>query len=848
MALLGEDFNPNVRAQIEKRQELYAAGNKSDKNIQLQNTNSWLRLASSVDIKVDRKQTPESKYAEYAARVQEYTSRYEVGEGQLLAEQLILTGGTAYRTEDGQGNSIYASRYGISEINSMTPLGAYGLGGPDFGYRPMPGIESADVTYYNNGALAKADVKIKCFSARQLDLLETLYLRPGYTVLLEWGHNTYTDNNGNIITPDSLTEPFTKFLPPFGTTTLPDRDELQAFIQAEREKRFYNYDAFYGVITNFSWTLSGKDQTYDVTLKLVTTGAIIESLRIDSGYNAISGSDSLTRTIFKTDLSVWAGFREAFGNTVPTYTTESAPAFLEQLLYTRSQESTLMSSMYNVVTALDTSRGVDRYGKYGGDEPELTVAVLPDLLQLANLKNDPTQVNYSPGPGSVFSWSVDQRDTGNPTANVDSLYYITFDNLMAVLQSECLLYEKDGKPVVRLDFGIDKAIPMFTIPGRMSADPAVCLINITEMVDTVKTKITPDLTNSDINTLSVVMSKPTNPVLNEVGYLNFRSYSNYLSGGGFVTPPSAVLAPGEQFVGFLNNVAVNVEHVLAVMDKNNDEDARVSLISFLQDLLADINIALGDINQFKVKFNEETKVVSIYDEAVFFRKRTNPITVLRSTGVSVNTDASIIKELGITTQLSNEMASMVAIGAQVNANTLGENATAFSQFNIGLVDRITPVKYEQPPKSFIAKKSPEQKWLDLTTTLNTLINQIYPNTLTPKAEQGNSADGNKPSFTVLREPIKQAVRLNQKYANFLVGYYTSVTEEIPPPFIIPFKMNVTIPGISGATIYQRFGMDTTLLPFSYKNKIDYLIVNLTHKISTNSWNTTWEALTVPKIK
>ena len=33
-----------------------------------------------------------------------------------------------------------------------------------------------------------------------------------------------------------------------------------------------------------------------------------------------------------------------------------------------------------------------------------------------------------------------------------------------------------------------------------------------------------------------------------------------------------------------------------------------------------------------------------------------------------------------------------------------------------------------------------------------------------------------------------------------------------------------------------------------RNKINYLIVNLTHKINTNSWNTTWEALTVPKIK
>lgn len=841
MALLGEDFDPDVRAQIEKRQELYAAGSKSEKNIQLQNSNSWLRLASSVNIEIGTGITERSKLVEYEARVQEYTNKYIVAQGQSLAEHLVLTGGTA------QAGGGLAGIGGTNPLGGIATsgryyAGAYGFEGDDFGYRPMPAIESADVTYYNNGALARADIKIKCFSARQLDLLETLYLRPGYTVLLEWGHNTYTDNNGNITNSNSITEPFTRFLPPFGTTP-PDRDELQELIRKERKKRFYNYDGLHAVITNFSWTLSGKDQTYDVTLKVVTTGAIIESLRVDSGYNAISGSGDLTRTIFKTDLSVWAGFKELFGNTIPTQTTESAPAFLEQLIFTRSQESLLMTSMYNVVTALDSARGVDRYGKYGDNEPKLAVSVLPDLLQLGNLKFDPSQINFVPGPGSVFSWSIDQKDTGDPTANVDSLYYITFDNLMAVLQAQCLLYDKNGKPVVRLDFGVDKAIPMFTIPGRMSADPRVCLINITEMVDTVNTRITTPAgaSNSD---LTVVMSPPTNPVLNKTGYEIFKSYANYQSGGGFVTPPSAVLAPGEQFIGFLNNVAVNIEHVVAVMDKNNDEDARVSLISFLQDLLADINIALGDINQFKVKFDEETKVVSIYDEATYFRSRTNPTTVLRSTGVSVGKDASIIKELGITTQLSNEMASMVGIGAQVNANTLGENATAFSQFNIGLVDRITPAKYEAPPNA-ARKKTPEEKWLELTNTLNTLINQIYPNVL---VGAGVATATSKPSFTILGEPIRQAVRLNQKYANFLVGYYTSTTKEIPAPFIIPFKASVTIPGISGATIYQRFDMDTTLLPYSYKNKINYLIVNLTHKINTNSWNTTWEALTVPKIK
>ena len=58
----------------------------------------------------------------------------------------------------------------------------------------MPGITNADVQYLSNGALTKTTINIKCFSKRQFQLIDVLYLRPGYTLLLEFGHSVYLDN------------------------------------------------------------------------------------------------------------------------------------------------------------------------------------------------------------------------------------------------------------------------------------------------------------------------------------------------------------------------------------------------------------------------------------------------------------------------------------------------------------------------------------------------------------------------------------------------------------------------------------------------------------------------------
>ena len=66
----------------------------------------------------------------------------------------------------------------------------------------MPGLTGAAIQYYNNGAFSKAVINIKAFSKNQLQMIDVLFMRPGYTLLLEWGWSTYLNNEGKLTTPD----------------------------------------------------------------------------------------------------------------------------------------------------------------------------------------------------------------------------------------------------------------------------------------------------------------------------------------------------------------------------------------------------------------------------------------------------------------------------------------------------------------------------------------------------------------------------------------------------------------------------------------------------------------------
>jgi hypothetical protein len=292
--ITGQAFDPGVRNQIETRQRKLGKLNRNiDEIVGYNSSTAFLRLASSINL--DDKALTEKKdgieklpFLTGATDIKQY-----LGSG--LAKKCVLFGGavsieeTSYLSAGNQRENTFAPVMpaGIASPDMATGKvptfnnGAYGWGGLESGYRPMPAIEAADISYYNRGALAKATIKLKANSIEQLQILDVLYFRVGYTMLLEWGHTAYFTNDGTLsFFKDFTTEPFRAFFN--DSVSMPvDQNKMIESIKNERANHNYNYDAMIGKVTNFSWTYNNSG--YDIEIKLVGLGDIVESLKVNKG-------------------------------------------------------------------------------------------------------------------------------------------------------------------------------------------------------------------------------------------------------------------------------------------------------------------------------------------------------------------------------------------------------------------------------------------------------------------------------------------------------------------------------------------------------------------------------------
>lgn len=181
----------------------------------------------------------------------------------------------------------------------------------DFGMRPGAGITGMQMNTHNRyGSLRTATVQFEVHSLEQMNLYEEMFMRPGYSALLEWGHSVWLDSETGEVNdmPPLLSESFIR--KSLVSDILPSRlseDEIaneskQAIylaIEEMRRKTDYNYDGMYGLIKNFSWALR-PDGGYSCTVDIVSIGTVIESLDINAGIT----SQEITKDFFtrSTDL------------------------------------------------------------------------------------------------------------------------------------------------------------------------------------------------------------------------------------------------------------------------------------------------------------------------------------------------------------------------------------------------------------------------------------------------------------------------------------------------------------------------------------------------------------------
>ena len=269
--LLGEPFKDYVDAQINVRQEVHGKVNRDLKDLQYLNSkNAWIKLASGTSFEQERldlllSPSPSIKNPLLTGVVP----------GQDLAIKNVLFNGlTTFKELRPSFDSItQTQRAGITGANR-----AYGVGGTEQGYSPMPGILNADIKDLNRGSIKKATINLVAHNRNQFDVIDALYLRLGYTVMLEWGVDKYLHSTSTVST--SLTNsviagalgavntvglhsPNSYTLENMGTTLIDKKfwryrnssyNEILPEIESLRKKYQGKYDGMFGVISNFSWT------------------------------------------------------------------------------------------------------------------------------------------------------------------------------------------------------------------------------------------------------------------------------------------------------------------------------------------------------------------------------------------------------------------------------------------------------------------------------------------------------------------------------------------------------------------------------------------------------------------
>jgi len=254
---IGSPVTPSVAEQITARQKVIQkkVGRTSEDLLYMNSKTGWIKLSSSVN----------TITLEEQAKLNVYPGIKGILGDNTKAGTNILLGGVLAPDR--------GLRKGIDTTGVYNQNAAYNNRMDSTGIRPMPGITSMNVKSKNTyGTLREAEVKFMCWTLEDFELMEELYLRPGYTVLLEWGHSMYINNSGTL----------QKDIETIGTEFFNSNIsmcQLTSEIAAIRKATDNNYEGMIGYIKNFSWSYT-PDGGYDSSVSIISTGEILESMQL----------------------------------------------------------------------------------------------------------------------------------------------------------------------------------------------------------------------------------------------------------------------------------------------------------------------------------------------------------------------------------------------------------------------------------------------------------------------------------------------------------------------------------------------------------------------------------------
>ena len=867
-------FDQFVKDQITLREQVYARGRAEFRDMQdityLNSRTGWVRLMSCVDIEnLDQQLLPKEELAKNAgayniagviADVEASIRDLAKGSKQELAYKFILSNGV-------QPTNDAAARDGLSfNSNNFTDEGrfkhwtnnSYGLGASVQGIKPMPGITSADIRDFNNGALREAKIKIQAWDIEQLQILELLYMRLGFTMYLEWGHSIYASGKPSPRTQEENTYLIKSITadedPSLRSIIFPQPPNKQLSfnailekIQEQRKKFEGNYDGFLGRVTNFNWSYNQSNESYDIELTMITVGSVIESLNMNTQFDV--------QPSYKTD---------------PEFT-----GSLEERYYFEGQKTNLgnflwlgrMATLPNQRTQFGMAEGL-------GSFPEPTTIEINGIVQGYGSRIYLDQITTTSVFGSNHFLKLtprvssdDQNFTPTTFLSIPHVYrqnlnlpqnseyssdvekdeditYVRFGDLLQWLErhnNETTNSQGEEDLIINIHYDIDSLINTMYVftPYLFSADPSICVIK---------------------NWFEVQVTK-SNPGV-------FGTYRYYMACDYFYRSDN-------ENHGRTMNIYLNIAFLMECINSsvNEYENGMVSVFDFLTKVCNGINESLGHVCHLFPWLDVETStlyIINEYDNNDSLRGSVE-LSQLQTSGYvgqrglpgepGYRNETGTIKDVKLTTGLSKDVQNTIAIGAAAQGVSLGQEAVSFLSWHKGLKDRVIPQlaqnrsqdENQREETRLEREKDRLENLIDAVSELAytmTTINKVWQ---TGRTKQPGTETGYAPPsgyagklYHIFDKPLFDQAKILLKDYIHICSAYTAKEQGKATPYngFLPLNFSLKMDGLSGMKIYQRFFLNARMVPPRYPILFDTVIKGINHSIQNNTWDTTIETFAV----
>jgi hypothetical protein len=757
---VGGFIDPEVITQLQKRADIYKKKTgRTPEDLQYMNSrNAWVRVISSVDV------------------INPITSPERITFNSTDSKNFVLSNLSSIKTDE-NNNLSYKLNGGI-DFTGKNPNKAYTFS-EDIGVRPKPGITSFSVTSKGRfGTIREANVSFNVWSRDDLDAIERVYFRPGYSCIVEWGHTIYVDNAGKVQTD----------LSSFNSNLNDYFDSAKTFgniftlLNSKTKDKAGNHQSFLGFIKNFNWSFR-QDGGYDCSISIISQGEILESLKMT--------------------------FDNAGENTSENQSSEYEKSIIHKFLG-ELRKSNIFANRINKSNIKDP--------------------LLKNLISRLPVPLSP--VPGSPSAEQEALIAIKRRVSGIDTKGSDAYFYFTLRTLIYLINEGYAIKTENCKEKIG-SIEILSPEEYFTFGNHFSADPLVCLLPKDVIIDKEKVySITPyqDLYQGTGNRRTQI-SNPGKRILDILitDVLVERALES--SGDSVMNFLNFILSEITIALGSINEFNI-IEDPDTLSLEIRDQAITPNRTAYAQNSISPV-IPLSGIQSLLTNLQIQSKISKDLASMIAIAAQAGPSRSAEDTNLLTQWNA------GLQDRFAGNKTQNIC--NNYIENSTGESVTfTFTEvFLIALRFKIPGLFYLYSSlKDYFRKSEPTQKsFLQYAKKgyRKLFISQYDVNA--PEGSVEEELSYNREIFSTLLAKAPSFFREKLYVAQIPSGQIQKPEDAAIAKGVIPVELSFTTDGIGGIKIGQAFKVSPGVLPRKY-DEFGYIVTGLDHSIENNRWYTT----------